>query len=242
MPRPPRISPRRLVVTLWLLSLAACAPAADHHPRGDFDRAVKSFVSGDYQAAIDRMEKVVAETSDEAVRREGYTYIGRAQMALGNSDAAMTAFRLGAYYGDRGPCVAYLEVLKQYVVGDPGTLHVREAVTRGELAGTIVRMMDEGTSRETPATSGPTPLAVLAGRGWMPAMPDGKEHAEDPVTKAALYVIAARILAQAGRSDRINAVMPGGYRRALGKMELASGAEALAVMERVHSLKGPDGR
>ena len=242
MARTPRIFPRRLVVTLWLLALAACAPAVDHDPRGEFDRAVASFVSGDYQATVDRMEKVIAGTDDDAVKREGYTYIGRAQMAMGNSEAAMTAFRLGAHYGDRGPCIAYLEVLKQYVEGDPGALHVREAITRGELAGAIVRMMDEGVAHGEAATTGPTPLAVLASRGWMPALPDGNEHAEDPVTRAALYVIAARILAQAGRADRIEAVVPGGYRQALGGVQLTSGAEALAVLERVRSLKEPNGR
>jgi hypothetical protein len=156
-------------------------------------------------------------------------------MALNDTEAAIDAFTMGAHYGDHGACVEYLELMKQYVEGDPDVLHVRDAVTRAELAGAIVRMMDE-TATEGVTPGGPTPLAVVAQRGWMPATPDGKEHADAPVTRAALYVIVSRILAGRGRADQVAVIMPGGYDAALRSMESVSGAEAFAILDRVRQV------
>jgi hypothetical protein len=71
----------------------------------------------------------------------------------------------------------------------------------------------------------------------MTPLADGADHADDPVTRAALYVIVARMLADAGQAGRTHEVMASGYRRALGDPRPVSGAEALAVLERVRSLK-----
>ena len=120
-------------------------------------------------------------------------------------------------------------------------LHIREAVTRAELAGAIVRMMDE-TATEAVTPGGPTPLAVVAERGWMPATPDGKEHADAPVTRAALYVIVSRILSGRGRADQITVIMPGGYDRALRAQDPVSGTEAIAILERVRLVPEKHGR
>jgi hypothetical protein len=220
---------------------AACAPPSHVRPETDFDRAVERFVAGDYRGTIERMEKIAEETADPGVRQDAYAYIGRAQMALGDTDAAVAAFTLGAHYGDRGPCVEYLRLLTQYVEGDPNALHVEEAVSRGELAGAIVRMMDE-TATEGVTPGGPTPLEIAAQRGWMPAAPDGQAHAESPVTRAALYVIVSRILAGRGRADQIAVIMPGGYDAALRSREPVSGGEALAILERVRLVPEKHGR
>lgn len=232
-----------LAAALVLAGVMACGgPASDVQKTGEFDQAVERFVAGDYRGAITRMEKIVAgSTTDVAVKIDAYAYIGRAHMALGETEDAITAFTMGARYGDRGPCIEYLELLKQYVEGNPSALHVREAVTRSELAGAIVRMMDE-TATASMNPGGPTPLAMLAGRGWMPAAPDGAEHAEDAVTHASLYVIVSRILGGRGRADQVNVIMPGGYDAALRAREPVSGTEALAILERVRQVPEKNGR
>ncbi len=242
MKRSPRIHHLLLVGALGLAGVLACGgPSAMVGKQGEFDRAVERFVAGDYRGSIARMEKIAAATTDEAVKREAYAYIGRAHMALGETDAAIDAFTMGTHYGDRGQCVEYLELLKQYVEGNPNALHAREGVTRSELAGAIVRMMDE-TATTSLNPGGPTPLAILAERGWMPATPDGAEHAEDEVTRASLYVIVSRILAGRGQAAQVNVIMPGGYQTALRAVEPVSGSEALAILERVRQVPENHGR
>jgi hypothetical protein len=162
-------------------------------------------------------------------------------MALGDTDRAVEAFMMGTHYGDRGPCVEYLQIMQQYLAGDPGALHMREAVTRAELAGAMVRMMDETATVEITA-DGPTPLAIAAQHGWMPATPDGLEHADAPVTRAAMYVIVSRILSGRGRTDQIDVIMPGGYNAALRAAEPVSGVEAFAILERVRLVPEKSGR
>src|SRR5258705_12530369 len=116
-----------------------------------------------------------------------------------------------------------------------------EAVTRSELAGAIVRMMDEPATA-TMNPGGPTPLAMLAEGGWMPAAPDGAEHAEDAVTHASLYVIVSRILTGRGQAEKVDVIMPGGYQTALRAVAPVSGTEALAILERVRQVPEKNGR
>ena len=235
---------RMLIVAAAVLGLAglmACSSTGPATPRSEYDEAVGRVVAGDYRGAIDRMEKVAESSPDEAVKRDAYVYIGRSHMALGETGAAIDAFTLAAHLGDRGQSIEYLELLKQYVEGNPDALHVREAVTRAELAGAIVRMMDE-TATEGLDPSGPRPLEITARHGWMPATPDGQPHAEDPVTRASLYVIVSRILAGRGRTDQIDVIMPGGYEAALRSDEPVSGSEALAILERVRLVQEKHGR
>lgn len=239
--RSPRMHVLVLFGALWLAGILACASSVDRSSGSDFDRAVERFVAGDYTGTIDRMERIAQETADPAVKQDAYAYIGRAHMALGDTDAAIGAFTLGAHYGDRGPCIEYLELLKQYIEGNPDGLHLQEAVTRAELAGAIVRMMDE-TATEGMSPGGPTPLEIVAGRGWMPATPDGQPHADAPVTRAALYVIVSRILAGRGRADQVDVIMPGGYEAALRAEVPVSGADALAILERVRLVQEKHGR
>lgn len=226
---------------LWLAGILACSSSVDRRPHSDYDRAVERFVAGDYRETIEKMEKVADETADPAVKQAAYAYIGRSHMALGDTDAAIAAFTLGAHYGDRGPCVEYLEILQQYVAGDPNALHLEDAVTRGELAGAMVRLMDE-TATEGMNPGGPTPLEIAAQRGWMPAAPDGQQHAAAPVTRAALYVIVSRILSGRGRADQIDVIMPGGYEAAVRSQGPVSGTEALAILERVRLVQENHGR
>lgn len=242
MKRRPRIHLLLLVGALGLVGLLACGgPSSTVEKQGEFDKAVERFVAGDYRGTISRMEKIAAATTDEVVKRDAYAYIGRAHMALGETDEAIEAFTMGAHYGDRGQCVEYLELLKQYVEGNPNALRAREGVTRSELAGAIVRMMDE-TATASLNPGGPTPLAILAQRGWIPAAPDGAEHAEDEVTRASLYVIVSRILAGRGQAGQVEVIMPGGYQTALRAVEPVSGSEALAILERVRQVPEKNGR
>ena len=242
MSHSPRMGFLLLAGVIGLAGILACSsPAVETSSRSDFDKAVERFVAGDYRGSIERMEKIVEASNDPAVKQDAYAYIGRAHMALGRPKRAIDAFTLGAHEGDRGECVEYLKQLKQYVEGDPGALHVEEAVTRGELAGAIVRMMDE-TATEAVKPGGPPPLEILAQRGWMPAAPDGDTHADAPVTRAALYVVVSRILAGRGRTDQIDEIMPGGYDRALKSKEPVSGTEAIAVLERVRLVQEKHGR
>jgi hypothetical protein len=219
--------------------VVACAPAATVDGRSDLDRAVAVYVSGDYRSAAERLDKVAREATDDATRREACTYLGRSYMALGETEAAIDAFTLGVQYGDRGPCVEYLEVLKRYQEGSPEGLHIRDAVTRGELAGAAVRVLGDGKPLDP---NGPAPIAILEERGWLPALPDGHDRADEPLTRAALYAFVGRVLADAGLPGRADEVMPGGYRRAMDDTAPVSGSEAIAVLERVRALKEKNGR
>jgi hypothetical protein len=236
-----RMFPVLLAVALGLAALSACGGPKSVNKPGEFDQAVAKFVAGDYRGTIARMEKIVASSTDDAVKRDACAYIGRAHMALGETDQAIDAFTMGAHYGDRGQCVEYLELLKQYVEGNPNALHARAGVSRSELAGAIVRMMDE-TATAGLDPHGPTPLAIAAERGWMPAAPDGAEHADDEVTRASLYVIVTRILAGRGQASQIDAIMPGGYQTALRAADPLSGTEALAILERLRQVPEKRGR
>jgi hypothetical protein len=238
----PRTLFRFAAVTWWLAVIAACAPAADTGHRADLDHAVARFVAADYAGTIAEMEPITAATTDDAIRREAYAYIGRSHMALGHTDEAIAAFSRGVQAGDRGPCVAYLELLKQYVEGSPGTLHTREFLTRGELAGAIVRLMGGGAERNEPRPTGPTPLEMAAARGWIPASPDGAEHADEAVTRSALYVVVARLLFEVGATGMVDQVIPGGYRGAVAAVGPVTGSEALAVLERVRAIRESHGR
>jgi hypothetical protein len=175
---------------------------------------------------------VVTASTDDAVRREAYTYLGRSHMALGETDLAVEAFSSGVQLGDRGPCVAYLEVLKQYMEGKPNALHMSDVLTRSQLAGAVVRLF---LGESTEVTGGPTPMTQLERRGWMPVLPDGQDHAADPVTRATLYMLSARILSETNQTDELDRIMPGGYRAATKAQAPVTGAEGLAILERVRA-------
>ncbi len=235
MDRALRIPFFRLAAPFLIAAVAAlcsCA-SAPPNPRSDLDAAVAEFVDGDYRAAVEKLDAVVAVSTDDAVLREAFTYLGRAHMALGETDLAVDAFSRGVQLGDRGPCVAYLEVLKQYVDGKPAGLHMSDVLTRSQLAGAVVRLFIGEAAGES---KGPTPMTQLEQRGWMPVLADGDDHASDPVTHAALYVLAARILAESGKADQVDRVMPGGYRAAARTQQPVTGSEGLAVLERVKTL------
>lgn len=238
MNHPHRRSRIRWLVVLCVAALA-CGPRAAVEPRSGVDEAVTRYIEGDYQGAVDRLEPIARSAPDDATRREAYTYLGRAYMAMGRNDAAIDAFRLGVEYGDHGPCVDYLELLQRFQEGAPEGLHILEAVTRGELAGAAVRVLGDGAAL---SPEGPTPLEIVETRGWLPPMPDGDRRPEDPVTHAALYSFVGRVLAQAGLSDHIGDVLPGGYRTAANDDTSVSGSEAINVLERVRALKEKNGR
>ncbi len=235
---PARRNTRILLAAVAVGAVLACAPAETVKSRSDLDRAVGLYVAGDYRSAANRLEQVARDALDDATRREAYTYLGRSHMALGETDDAIRAFMLGVRYGDQGPCVEYLEVLKRYQEGSPEGLHILETITRGELAGAAVRVLDDAEVDP----KGPTPIQIAEKRGWFPALPDGREHADEPVTRAALYVFVSRVLAGTGVRGGAGQVMPGGFRGALNNAGPVSGNEAIAVLERVRALKEKHGR
>lgn len=222
----------RIAAFVMLAGALACA-SAPPSPHRELDSAIHTFVEGDYRAAVKELDAVIAASTDDAVRRDAYTYLGRAHMALGETDEAVDAFTRGVQLGDTGPCVAYLQVLKQYVEGKPAGLHMSDVLSRGQLAGAVVRLFIADASSDP---SGPTPIAQLERRGWMTPMADGNDHADDAVTHAALYVVAATILSDAGKQKDVNQVMPGGYRAAVRTTAPVSGSEGLAILERVRTL------
>jgi hypothetical protein len=63
-------------------------------------------------------------------------------------------------------CVAYLETLKQYVGGSPKSVHISEALTRSQLAITVVRFMDmDADAGGSLDAGGPTPIRRLEAGG-----------------------------------------------------------------------------
>jgi tetratricopeptide (TPR) repeat protein len=233
-----RNSPVRWIIVLAVVALA-CAPAATVDSRSDLDRAVALYVAGDYRHAAERLEEVARDAGDDVARREAFTYLGRSYIALGDTQAAIDAFTLGVQYGDQGPCVEYLEVLKRYQEGSPEGLHILETITRGELAGAAVRVLGDGKPLDP---TGPTPIEMAEQRGWLPVLPDGREHADAAVTRAALYAFVGQVLADAGLPERTDEVMPGGYRAAMNDPTPVSGRDAIVVLERVRALKEKNGR
>ncbi len=241
---PPMRRPRS-IATGWIAAVVvasalACAPGRTVDPRSDLDRAVARFIAGDYHGAVDGLKKVTEGSGDDAIRKEAYSYLGRSCMALGDTDGAYLAFTSGMELGDCPPCAEYLELLSQYQAGTPGGLRIMESVTRAQLAGAALRMF--GGNGGAPDPAGPTPLAQVEARGWLPRLPDGRDHADDPVTPAALYVFVARVLADSGIEGRTDEVLPGGYRRAAGNDQPVTGREALAALERVREMRETHGR
>lgn len=232
MRRPLRNTGLRIAAFVLIAGVSACA-SAPPGPRHDLDHAVDTFVEGNYRGAVTQLDAVIATAPDDAVRREAYTYLGRAHMALGETDDAVDAFTRGVQLGDTGPCVAYLQLLKQYMEGKPTGLHMSDVLTRGQLAGAVVRLF---LSAGSGSPSGPTPITQLEARGWMPALADGSDHADDPVTHASLYVVAAHILSDAGHTKDLERVMPGGYRAAARATAPVSGSEGLSLLERIRTV------
>src|SRR5262245_20353292 len=123
----------RLAALVSIAAVLACS-SAPPSPRSDLDRAVQTFIDGDYRTAVKQLDAVIAASDDPALEREAYAYLGRAHMELGETDMAVDAFNRGIKLGDRGPCVAYLEILKQQIEGQPSGLHMSDVLTRGQLA------------------------------------------------------------------------------------------------------------
>ncbi len=234
-----RLKTRVRLLVVLAVTAVACAPAPAVDGRSDLDRAVARYVTGDYHSAITALEAVAQTATDDATRREAYTYLGRSHMALGDTGAAISAFMLGVQYGDTGPCVEYLELLRQYQEGSPEGLHILETITRGELAGAAVRVLGDGKPLDP---TGPTPIEIAEKRGWLPVMPDGDARSGEPVTRAALYAFVGRVLVASGLPGRADEVMPGGYRSAMNDATPVSGSDAIAVLERVRALKEKNGR
>jgi cytochrome c-type biogenesis protein CcmH/NrfG len=67
-----------------LAGLWSCA-SAPPSPRASLDDAVEEFVDGEYRSAVTQLEDVLRASTDTAVLREAYTYLGRAHMALGET-------------------------------------------------------------------------------------------------------------------------------------------------------------
>lgn len=160
----------------------------------DYDEGVALFVQGDYSRAAKALEKFVGDTDDTTRKLEGYYYLGRSYLALGDRDRAIDAFQTAVRLGDDGPSREYLERMAGTRLGDPRIVAQQLRVTRYQLAALIVKLVDGDTFDLEKRN----PIDMLVERGWMPALPDGARHEKAVVTQAAFYVLIARMLAEGG--------------------------------------------
>jgi len=201
-----RVTGRRFVPWVVLVGvLAAGCSGPSRTPAGKaIDPAVALFVSGQYPQAIERLQQLAASTRSEEELREIYYYLGRSYLAMGRADQAIDAFSAGVAYGDRGACVEYLEQLQAYVGTREGSMLRSEDVTRRQLAaGLLRRVIGESGGEGTTSFDDPdAALRVVVERGWMRALPDGQLHGDAAVTRAALYVVMSRVVADLGLDAR----------------------------------------
>lgn len=236
-----RITGRRfalLAVLSGLTLLAGCSGAGKTPRRAEIDSAIALFVSGQYEQAIDRLDQLASTLDSDESLREVYYYLGRSHLALGQHHRAIDAFSAGVSYGDTGACVEYLEQLRVYVEGGERSVRRSETVTRSQLAAALARRLLFEDGEPDPAAAGAALEQVVA-RGWMQALPDGALHGDATVTRAAFYVVMARVCADLGLGPGV--LSP--YRASLATRgtEAVSGAEVLGVLDELAAIRKTHG-
>jgi hypothetical protein len=216
-------------VLTGLTMLAGCS-GATRSPR--IDPAIALFVSGQYEQAIERLNDLAASLESEAALREVYYYLGRSHLALGHHHRAIDAFSAGVAYGDTGACVEYLEQLRTVIAGEEKSVVRSERVTRRQLAAAIARRFLGGDSSDES-------LRDVVANGWMAMLPDGSFHGDAHVTRASLYVVCSRMLAQWG----LDTGVLGPYREgtAVRGGEPVSGAEVSSLLDELVMLRKRNG-
>jgi tetratricopeptide (TPR) repeat protein len=219
------------------------------------DRAIEFYIAGDYDEAVERLDKLLKNTESEEQLREIYLYLGRSYVELEQYSQAIDAFTVGAAYGGGLIFEAYLTRLGVVVSVAPEILAASDKVTRAQLAALIDKMFFGGV-KDIGAPSDDGRQEAVAGpstsvqRGVVPTLPDGGFHGNNFVTRAAFYVVVARLIEDTGIPGGPTGIFEGGFTWALnrgsgatdyGRIVYISGREALDTLQRLAEARRTNG-
>jgi len=228
----------------WFLSCSS-------HTRGasskELNRAIDSFIAGDYEAAAEKLEKLSGDTDSEEELREIYLYLGRSYMALEQYSRAIDAFSAGRAHGGGGVFEEYLLRAGIMVSASPENVSKSIRVTRGQLAALIDGMFydgvgDIGVPGAGTGKTGMTAQLQTVRRGVLPALADGEFHAGAFVTRAAFYAAVSRLVKDKGTPGDPSLFFAGGFDWVLqaaesaetrARIEYVTGKETVVTLQRV---------
>jgi tetratricopeptide (TPR) repeat protein len=226
------------LLTLGLF-LISCASGPRGGRPSDLNRAIESFIAGDYQDAAERLEAMTKGAGPDEDLGEVYLYLGRSYIALEQYSQAIDAFTTGKANGGGPVFDEYLRRMDLLVSGAPSVVATSIHMTRGQLAAVIDRMFYEASADAGASSAGVVTSLQSVQRGIVPVLPDGAFHEEALVTRAALYAALARLLGDKGAGvPAVQGLFEGGYAWVLSgadetEASYVSGREAIAALERV---------
>jgi hypothetical protein len=227
------------LLTLALL-LGSCSSGKRAGGSSALDRAIESYIAGEYHDAVDRLEALARGSGSEEDLLEVYLYLGRSYMALGQHSLAIDAFAAGKTRGGGAVFDEYLRRLDVLVSGAPDVVATAVRVTRAQLAALIDRMFYAAPEDAGASAEGVVTRLESVRKGIVPVLPDGSFHGEAFVTRAAFYAAVARLMQDRGGAAGAQRIFDGGYDWALSGAvadteadRYVSGREAVATLRRV---------
>ncbi len=239
------------------LAIGSCAPSGDAvggWSGGDareLDKAVRSYIAGDYENAVERLESLTGKARTEEQFQEVYLYLGRSYLAMDRHHSAIDAFVAGKAHGGGSVFDEYLQRLGAIVSGTPVNVARTDQVTRAQLIVLLERMFYQHEAASAGGSGGSRvgdraidqmdPVV----RGLVPVLPDGDLHADAPVTRAAFYVVVKRLIADRQIDADTGLLFDGGFEWMLESGDNDShhvtGKEVVTTLERVAAAKNTYG-
>jgi hypothetical protein len=243
-----------VALSLTLIGLSSCSSGGPGHSRSELDRAIEFYIAGDYDEAVERLDKLSKTTESEERLREIYLYLGRSFVELEQYSQAIDAFTAGAAYGGGLIFEEYLTRLGVVVSVAPKILAASDKITRAQLAALIDKMFFGVKDIGAPSDEGRQDVSVgpstSVQRGVVPTLPDGEFHGNDFVTRAAFYVVVARLIEDTGIPGGPTSFFDGGFSWVLspsggttdvGRIDYISGREALDTLQRLAEVRRTNG-
>jgi hypothetical protein len=235
------------VLLISCLLLGSCSLRGRGGGRAELDRAIESFIAGDYQAAAERLEELSTAAKSEEEKRGIYLYLGRSYVALERYNLAIDAFTAGLAIGGGMVFEEYLTRLGLLVSASPEIVSTSLRITRGQLAALIDGMFysgvdDIGGSGGGRGAAGAVVRLTSVRRGVVPTLADGRFHADEPVTRAAFYAAVARLVHDTQPGTDPSRFFESGYDWVLAggggaqgarDSEFVSGKDAVTTLRRV---------
>ena len=236
-----------VVLTLASVALIGCASSRSGDGGGTpLDRGIALYIDGRYPEAIDEFSGLVTELRSDADRQTAYLYLGRSYMQVGDYVGAADAFSSGAVIGDDVRFEHYIAMTAGHLRADPERMRHAAVVTRADLAALIARMFLPDNPAATVALPADARehwaeryVGAVLEAGYMTALPDGRWHPDEPVTRAVCYLTGYRTAGSIeGGYDVMDVLYPGGYRGIAQPDGLITGADAIRVFEALQAEAG----
>ena len=247
------VVPALLMLCLMVWS---CAPSGDAAggwsggDAGDLDEAVRSYIAGDYEIAVEKLESLTGRARTEEQFQEVYLYLGRAYLARESYNSAIDSFLAGKAHGGGSVFDEYLQRLDAIVSGTQENVARTDHVTRAQLIVLIERMFYDDLA-DVPGTdgsrAGDRAIAQMdpVARGLVSVLPDGDLHADAPVTRAAFYVVVQRLIADRQIDTDTGLLFAGGFDWTFesdgNDTHHVTGKEVVTTLERVAAAKNAYG-